>query len=385
METMSLIPNRLRKNHSLYKSDLNRTFSAQKGWLPIALSAVITLSCNHNQQSAKNEIVRRTDTSKTISGAPDTITPRIEQLNRLIGANPRSADLLWKRGKLEEFQKNYSAALSDYNNAVRLDSSKASYYYDLSDVDFAIGQTRAAKDALIKSVALDPKNTDAMLKLSELFFYVKKYHDAFDYVNRAIKVNPYIAKAYFLKGMIYVETADTARAISSMQTAVEQDTKYYDAYIQLGLLLARKHNPLAVDYFNSAITIKPDDKEAYYDKSMFYQTVGDYKNAINSYLDLLQLDSAYKYALYNLGFIYYNLDKPDYNKAMYYFNKTIVSDSSYSYAYYSRGNCYLQFNEPKKALADFDHAVRLNPGFTPASDAFRALKAKLKNRATSAR
>lgn len=333
-------------------------------------------SCVHKDSKVQNATSPKRDSTKGSAAAPDTIAPQIDRINKIIASSPGNADLYWKRGKLEVILKNYNAAYTDYTKAIKLDSTNGGYYYNLANLDFIIGQTRAAKDAYMKSIALDPKNTDAMLKLSELLFYVKKYHESFDYVNRAIKENPYIGRAYFLKGMIYLETGDTTKAISSMQTAIEQDTKYYDAYIQLGLLLTRKRSAIAADYFNSAITLQPNDKEAYYDKAMYYQTMGDIENAINAYLDLLQVDSLYKYALYNLGYIYYN-DKEDYPKALSYFNKTLQSDSSYSYAYYSRGNCYLQLNESEKALADFDHAVRLNPGFSPASDAFRALKRKL--------
>ncbi|NNM94403.1 MAG: tetratricopeptide repeat protein [Bacteroidia bacterium] len=355
---------------------------------PLTWAAIIiffaTASCSHDNRKAQ-PLPPRKDSVKVSGEAPDTLTPQINKLNQLITSEPGNADLYWRRGKLEEAAKNYSPALTDYNHAIRLDSLKATYYYNLANLNFTIGQTRAAKDAYLHSIALDAKNTDALLRLSELYFYVKRYTDAFDYVNRAIKVNPYIGKAYFLKGMIYLETKDTARAISSMQTATEQDTKYYDAYIQLGLLLTRKRNRLAVDYFNSAISIDPGDREAYYDKAMFYQSAGDNEKAINAYLDLLQVDSTYKYALYNLGYLYYYLDKPDYKKAFIYFNKALQSDSNYSYAYFSRGNCYLQFDRPEKALADFDHAVRLNPGFTPASDAYRALKRKLSNSAAAGR
>ncbi|HXB11764.1 MAG TPA: tetratricopeptide repeat protein [Bacteroidia bacterium] len=340
----------------------------------LLIGGFILLSACRNGTNQAQQTVQRKDsaTVKTV----DTITPKINLLSQRIAADPKDHNSYWMRGVMENAQKKYGPALSDYEQAIKLDSTKAVYYYSLADVDFTIGHTRDAKDAFEKCISLDPKNTDALLRLAELYFYVKKYPEAFDYVNRTLKVNKYLGKAYFLKGMIYLETKDTVKAISSMQTAVEQDTKYYDAYIQLGLLFTRKGNPLALDYFNDAINLRPNQIEAYYDKGMFYQLGQDYDNAIKTYREILQIDSTYKYVLYNLGFIYFTYN-PDYKQSIVYFDKAIRKDSNYTMAYFGRGNCYEQLGQPERALLDYSHAVYLNPGFSAAQQSYKELKAKL--------
>ena len=58
--------------------------------------------------------------------------------------------------------------------------------------------------------------------------------------------------------MKYKDLGDTAKAISSMQTAVEQDQQYYNAYMQLGILCAAQRNKLAVDYYKNALKVIPN-------------------------------------------------------------------------------------------------------------------------------
>ena len=82
-----------------------------------------------------------------------------------------------------------------------------------------------------------------------------------------------------MKGMNYKEIKDTAKAISSMQTAVEQDQTYYSAYIQLGILCAAQKNPLAVQYYKNAMRIQPNSTEAWYDLGKYYQDVKDWAQA----------------------------------------------------------------------------------------------------------
>jgi len=331
----------------------------------------LATSC-HTKSVKSNQEVRASDsTSKHV----DTMPARINYYTGFIAAHPKDANAYWNRGKLELLNKSLAPALNDLTEAVKLDSTQSDYFYSLADADFLTGHTHEARDAFQTAIRLNPKNTDAILKLAELYFYVQKYPDAIDLINQALKVSPYIAKAYFLKGMIYMENHDTAKAISSFQTAVEQDAEYYDAYIQLGLMFAKKGNPIALSYYDDAITIQPNNPEPYYDKGTFYQFGSDYDDAIKSYTELLQVDSLYKNAYYNLGVIY-NINKADYATSLTYFSKAIKCDTAYFMAYYGRANCYEMLKQSDKALADYMHAYRINPKFKEAETAYEQLKAK---------
>jgi tetratricopeptide (TPR) repeat protein len=331
----------------------------------------LAASCHTNTSPGKG--VGSADSVSKQHG--DTITPKINFYTGRIASKPNDADAYWNRGKLELQTKSLGPAFADLSKAVALDTTKSDYYYTLADIEFILGRTHEARDAFETSTRLNPKNTDAILKLAELYFYVKKYDDAIDLIDQAIKVNPYLSREYFLKGMIFMEKGDTSKAISSMQTAVEQDPDYFDAYIQLGLLFAHKGNPVALTYYDDAIHLKPNNPEPYYDKGMFYQFGEDYDNAIKAYTELLQIDSTYKNAYYNLGVIY-NLNKADYVKSLTYFNKAIKCDTAYFMAYFGRGNCYEMLNQTDNALADYAHAYRINPNFKDAAKAYQYLKSK---------
>jgi tetratricopeptide (TPR) repeat protein len=328
--------------------------------------ALLGSSCHTGTKS--NQQLSAADTARG-----DTITPKINFYTGKISSNPKDADAYWNRGKLELITKSVGPAFTDLTRAVQLDSTKSDYFYSLADVQFITGHTHEARDAFETSIRLNPKNTDAELKLAELYFYVKKYEDAITLINQAIQVNPNIAREYFLKGMIYTEKHDTGKAISSMQTAVEQDPTYFDAYIQLGLLFAAKGNGIALTYYDNAQHLQPQNPEPYYDKGMFYQFGGDYEDAIKTYTELLEVDSTYKNAYYNLGVIY-NLNKNDYAKSLEYFNKAIKCDTAYFMAYFGRGNSYEMLKQTDNALADYAHAYRINPTFKEAEIAYKKLK-----------
>lgn len=339
-----------------------------------SIGAVMLLSSC--KDGSKNSAEKQ-HTADTTKAAADTIPARIAEYTTRINSNPKDANALWNRGKLEVLQKNLQGAFTDLSKCVKLDSTKDGYYSSLADVEFMMGHTREAKDGFEKCISINPGNTTALLKLGEIYFYVRKYKESMELADKALKINVHLAKAYFMKGMIFLEVHDTAKAVSSLQTAIEQDSKYYDACIQLGLIYSRRGNSHAVDYFNAAQNINQQNVESYYDKAMFYQSGGDYDNAVKNYNQLLQIDSTYKYALYNMGYISYANSK-DYKKAIYYFSRALKSDSLYTMAYFARGNCYEEVNDLKNAETDFAHAVKQKPEFTEAQQAYKEVKAKLK-------
>ena len=103
---------------------------------------------------------------------------------------------------------------------MKIDSTKAKYYVTLADVYFATNKTRLSKETLEATVKKFPNNTEALLKLAELFFLVRQYEIAITNINKALKIDENMANAYYLKGSVFKEMGDTAKAISSLQTAI---------------------------------------------------------------------------------------------------------------------------------------------------------------------
>ncbi len=302
----------------------------------------------------------------------DTTGKDLKELNSKILESPDDADLYHARAKKYLGQKDADAALADMGRALKLDSSKGAYYLTLADIYFFGNKSGEAKNALEKCVKKDPSNLDALLKLAELYCYVDKNEESMNYLDKVLKLDVNNAKAYFIKGINFKRMGDTAKAISSLQTAVEQDQQYYSAYIQLGVLCAAQKNRLAVDYYDNALRISPKSTEAMYNKAKFFQDASDYKTAVAMYNELLKIDPQYKFAWYNLGAISL-VEKKDYKAALANFNKAIQCDGQYAEAYFARGACYQELGDKKKALEDYRTSLQMDPQYTPAAEAINAL------------
>lgn len=293
-------------------------------------------------------------------------------INDQIRKDPANLDLYVRRSRLSMKQKDYAASLADMDRVIAIDSSKASYLLAAADINFFVGKVVRTEQLLKRAVELNPENVDCLLRLAQLYHYLTKYEDELKYINMALRVDIHNSQAYFMKGMMYKDLHDTAKAISSMQTAVEQDPDHYNAYVQLGLLCAAQHNPLAESYYINAIKINPNSEEAIYNLGIFYQENENWNRAIETYTTLLKVNPHHFDAHFNLGMIHaVKLNVVD--DGMKYFNLAIEDNPKEPRGYYGRGFCFEKKGDITNARIDYQMALKVDPNYTNAAIALSKL------------
>lgn len=312
-------------------------------------------SCKNTEDKELEVHAEKSDSLSIKLNSPD-----LKAVNAALLKDPGSAELYNKRAVIYMNIKQLDEAVFDAKRAIRLDSANPGYYLTLVDVYFSQNKTRLAKELLEIIEKKFPENAEGLLKLSELYFLVKQYQKGIDYVNKALKIDASSAKAYYIKGSIYRESGDTARAISSFETAKDQDNSYLDAYHDLGIIYAARKNPLALEYYNSALRIDPSNAETRYARAKFLQDLGKIEDAITEYNAINSSSKDCDLCFYNLGAIYLEV-KNDAGKAIDYFSKAIAINPNYADAYFARGYAYSKLNDKKNAKADYQSCLSLNP------------------------
>ena len=332
----------------------------------ISISFFALISCKPSGANTQENIAHTDSLFKVINA------PELKAINQKIMENPNDGHLYIERAKLYLKYKQLEDAINDAKRAIRIDSTQAEFYITQADIFFVANETKNCKDVLEKVVAKFPTNTDGLLKLGELFYFVKQYEYAFAKINQALKINPNLAKAYYLKGNIYKETGDTAKAISSLETAIEQDNKNFGAFLDLGLIYAARKNGIALEYYDNAININPVSSEALYAKAKLLQDIDKIDESIIIYNRILRNDSLHAFSLYNLGAIELEHHKNT-DKALGFFNKAISANPKYAEAYFARGVCYQELKDKNNALADYSMCLQLKPNYLPAIEAINEM------------
>ncbi len=320
---------------------------------------LVLIACNPKKSSEQNTI------------APiDSIPSELADINKKIYADPKNPVYYHERAKYYFGKKDIKSAASNMKVVMDLDSTKAIYLITLADIYFVQNKTLLAKNTLENAISKEPNNDVALVKLAELYLYVRKYDQSMELLNRALKANKTNAKAYFIKGYVFKEKGDTIKALSSFQTAIEQDQDYYNAYMQMGLLFSAKKNPLALQYFNNALNIDPKSEEAIYAIGMFFMETGDYNKSIIQFTNLLKLNPKNTDAHFNLGYIHFKYLKV-YQQAIKHFNDAINVDPNFERAYYMRGLCYETLGDIARAKSDYGKALQIDPQYELANEGLK--------------
>lgn len=306
-----------------------------------------------------------------------------QDLDSLLSIYPDSVPLLVQRGNqyLETYK--FKKALADGAKAFRLDSTNldARLLYadilnnrpDRTDADVMIAQTH-----LIYIAKKQPKNTKALVSLAATYTQQMDFENSFKYINAALKINPKYRDGYVLKGKNYLILNNVSPeedksnyfklAISSYQTAVQEDPKFYEAYLMLGSLYESQNDTvLCLEYYKTAAQLQPKNTDVLYALAYANQKFNNVNKAKYLYRKMIELDTTYSQALFQLGYIkQWQEVQPDLDSAIYFYRSTIETTPKYVQAWHNLGICYLnRGKEGDKIMAQksFQKAVKFDPNF----------------------
>lgn len=328
----------------------------------VGFSFFIACNSGNKNNDIKTDIITETnDTAKIIM-----------ELSEQIRENPRNHELFYKRAKLQYAKRNVNEAVNDLEIALKLDSLNADYLNTLSEYYLSLGRSGKALDALLKCVKYHPKNIEAHYNLAQIYFYVEQYNDALNEINIIESQNKQNADTYFLKGLIYNENGDNNNAIKNFRKALEYDSEHWEAYNLLGLTYYELNDPLAVEYYNTAVRLFPDNLEIGLNSAITLQKFGNIDESITQYKTLINKFPESFNARFNLGYVYLVFTE-DYNLAIEQFTEAIQIDSMSGEAYYNRGYAYELMSEFDSAAADYKKSLDIIPNYDLAIEGLNSI------------
>lgn len=325
-------------------------------YLLLLALASLAVSCGTSDTTTGDSALANPDRDTLYSD----LTQELLAIERKLIKDPENADLYALRATTYIKYDSIANAINDLKRAIAIDSTVPRFHVALGEVYFHKIRMEEASDEFSTAIRLNPEAIDARLKLAEIHLLLRDYQKTMDLVNEALRRDPYAGRGYFLKGWTYKELGDTAMAISSYRTAVEQDPNDYDAYMQLALLHAGTGDPLTEQYFNTAIELRPKSVEAYYGKAMFMQETGRDSIALQLYAKIKEVDPRNATAWYNSGYVLLeHLDRVE--EAIMQFDTAARMEPSYYLAWYNKGVAYERLGEIDLAGKSFQKALSIKP------------------------
>lgn len=163
------------------------------------------------------------------------------------------------------------------------------------------------------------------------------------------------------------ETADgSERQFAACTQMIEcdclGDAERARAYILRGLGLARQgRDRRAIEDLNAAITLHPENMNAWFVRAGAYFRLGEYRKALSDY-DVLYESGAFRLkVLMDRGPAYISLG--NYERAVRDLDEALLLDPGNALAHNNRAIAHAALGEMELAISDFSAAIRLDPGF----------------------
>lgn len=299
-----------------------------------------------------------------------------ESLNRAIVDNPNDPNPYHQRALWKLSLGQPQGAFDDWGLALKADSTFAWAWEGRSDMLYRMQKFEECMNELNQCIRWAPTSSICLLKRAEILIHLDQFEKAFTDLNAALRSNDQLHEAYWMKGKIYAETGEMDKAQSSFQTAVEVNPEFFDGFVTLGVFMAQQQNPMAVEYYQSAMELRPYAIEPIYNLAMYLQETGRFDESLALYNRILELDPSNATASFNIGFIHLEYFS-QYEEAVIWFSNAIEHLPYYHQAFYNRGLAQESLGLTDLAIADYSQALKFKPDYTSAALAKdRALKSK---------
>jgi tetratricopeptide (TPR) repeat protein/V8-like Glu-specific endopeptidase len=227
----------------------------------------------------------------------------IADYTQAIKANPKSAELLLRRGLWRAAADDTDGAIADYTAALALDPgypaallSRSQSYSDRNDagkrdLDMAIEDL----SALLKRF---PESAELALNRAYMLTRDRRFPEAIADYDHVIKLRPKSTIALRARGNAYAELKQFAHATKDYDAAVDLEPDLPGSYIARGNYRSQiGDDAAAIADFDKAIALLPSASEAYSGRAYVLMQQGELKKAIQSFDQALRYDEKASYVL----------------------------------------------------------------------------------------
>ena len=205
-----------------------------------------------------------------IEGAMGRTGQQQSQLEALLRTNPNNIDALIELGKLHPRTRPRS-----------LESAEANFR---------------------RAHSIDRTNVEALLGLGQVLRLKGEWSESESFFNEAISLYPEHPDAWAERARLYRNAEFLVNALFDLDMAARLDPRNYWISIERGtLLLEMNRRPQALEEFDRAVSINPEESQAYIYTSALKDELGDLEGAKNDYAMLARLRPDYFYAFEGLG------------------------------------------------------------------------------------
>ncbi|MEO8823858.1 MAG: tetratricopeptide repeat protein [Ginsengibacter sp.] len=283
-----------------------------------------------------------------------------KDLDKAISFNSKFTEAYIANGEACLSMRMISKAQENFNKAYELDPNNMEVINHLTTLSFNNRQFQKAIN-----FANQCKNCEMKSRVLGMCYYnLEDYGKAEKYLKEAITKNDKDAEAIYTLGRTFLELEDEKSAISQYQKAVESEPTRSQWLYELGLLYYNRNEyKNSLKYFDLAADNGFNKTNDFYENYGFAQLYsGDTENGIKSLNIVLERKPNNKELLNNMARAMYDTQK--YKEALDYFTKILNLDPKDATTMYMAGLTFQKLGQKEKGQKICDHAIEMDPSLS---------------------
>jgi tetratricopeptide (TPR) repeat protein len=215
-------------------------------------------------------------------------------LEKAIALDPDNTDAMLRLAELNLIVRQYAQSVSLLNKVLEKDKKNTTALFMRGMNYKENGDTVRAISDFQSAVEADPDFYNAYMQLG-ILNHLKNNPAAEGYFTQALRISPASEEALYGRGLWYQDHNELNKAIQDYTTIIQMNPKNRNAHFNLGYIhqIILKVYPEAIKHYSNAITADSNYTEAFYNRGLCYEAVGNIRDAAADYKKALMLRPVY--------------------------------------------------------------------------------------------
>jgi protein O-GlcNAc transferase len=222
------------------------------------------------------------------------------------------------------------------------------------------GQLAEAEAVYQQVQRTSPNRFDVLILLAFIHFQRADYHGSIRHIDRALRLRPDSAEAFFNRGLALQKLERFDDAVANYDRAAALKPDYAEALYNRGhALIELDRLDEALASYDRAAALKPGYADAFNNRGNTLTKLNHLDAAVASYDRAIALKPDYAEAFSNRGNALKGLKRFD--EALASYSRALALRPDYAEAFNNRGNALQSLARHEDAVADFERVRNINP------------------------
>ncbi|MDQ3052010.1 MAG: tetratricopeptide repeat protein [Bacteroidota bacterium] len=218
-------------------------------------------------------------------------------LEKAIALDPENTEAMMRLAELNLIVRQYAESVKLLTKIIEKDKTNTTAWF-MRGMNFKEnGDTTRAISDFRSAIEADPDYYNAYMQLG-ILYQIKNDPIAEGYFSNAIKLRPGSEEALYGRGLWYQDHNNLDKAIQDYTTIVQLNPQNKNAHFNLGYIhqIYLKVYPEAIKHYAQAILADPRYAEAYYNRALCLEAVGNKQDAATDFKIALNVRPGYTVA-----------------------------------------------------------------------------------------